>query len=159
MGGGGSLVIFARRAVDFRRVIIHVLNVGHSHFSNNCHAISVLYLVAVQAIYNFALRLQGICSCVHFRDTFSTCKLGAEKYGEWVGPATNYSKLWSRTLWTCASSAHSKIVFHQPSRCSLAYKFNFQVDSKVVEVDKFFRGCYQALPPYPCGESLGTRVQ
>ena len=74
--------IFTGKAVDFRRVIIHMLNVGRSHFSNNCHAISVLYLVVVQAINDFAPRLQGISSCVEFYDTFSTCKLRAAKYGE-----------------------------------------------------------------------------
>ena len=48
---------------------------------------SVLYLVAVQVIYNFAPRLIGICSCVEFRDALCTCKLGAAKYGERVSPA------------------------------------------------------------------------
>ena len=38
-GGGESLVTFARKAVNFRCVIIHVINVGRSHFSNNCHVI------------------------------------------------------------------------------------------------------------------------
>ena len=53
-GGGGreSLVTSTRKAVDFQRVIIHVIIVGHSYF------------------YNI------LC----------TCKLGAAKYGERVGP-------------------------------------------------------------------------
>ena len=38
-GGGESLVTSAGKVVDFRRVIIHVVNVGRSHFSNNCHVI------------------------------------------------------------------------------------------------------------------------
>ena len=38
-GGGQSLVTFARKAVDFRCVIIHVIKVGHSRFSSNCHLI------------------------------------------------------------------------------------------------------------------------
>ena len=38
-GGGESLVTSAGKVVDFRRVIIHVINVGRSHFSNNCHVI------------------------------------------------------------------------------------------------------------------------
>ena len=61
------------------------------HFSAfhliSCHAISVQYLVAAQAIYNFAPRLRGIRSSVEFRDALCTCKLGAVKYGERVGPA------------------------------------------------------------------------
>ena len=57
------------------------------------YVISVLYLVSAQAIYNFAPCLRGICSCIEFRDTLCTCKLGAAKYGERVGPATKYSKL------------------------------------------------------------------
>ena len=47
---------------------------------------SVLYLAAAQAIYNFALRPQGIRSSVEFHDALCTCKLGAVKYGERVGP-------------------------------------------------------------------------
>ena len=47
---------------------------------------SVLYLAAAQAIYNFALRPQGIRSSVEFHDALCTCKLGAAKYGERVGP-------------------------------------------------------------------------
>ena len=47
----------------------------------------VLYLVAVQVIYNFAPHRIGICSCVEFRNALCTCKLGAAKYGEQVGPA------------------------------------------------------------------------
>ena len=36
----------------------------------SCHAISVcLYLVRAQAIYNFALHSQGICSSIEFCDT------------------------------------------------------------------------------------------
>ena len=42
-------------------------------------------------------------------------------------PQTNYSELRSWTLWTCAPSAHSKTVFHQPSRCSL--QVHFRVDN------------------------------
>ena len=38
-GGVESLVTSARKAVDFRHVIIHVIIVGHSYFSNNCHVI------------------------------------------------------------------------------------------------------------------------
>ena len=34
--GGESLVTSARKAVDFRHVIIHVIN---AHFSSNCHVI------------------------------------------------------------------------------------------------------------------------
>ena len=47
-GGGESLVTSAGKAVDFRRVIIHVINVGRSHFSDliSCLAISVVYRVA-----------------------------------------------------------------------------------------------------------------
>ena len=37
-GGRKSLVTSARKAVDFRHVIIHVI-VGHSYFSNICHVI------------------------------------------------------------------------------------------------------------------------
>ena len=35
-GGGESLVTFARKAVDFRRVISHVINEGHSYFCGKC---------------------------------------------------------------------------------------------------------------------------
>jgi len=42
----------------------------------SCHAISVLYLVAKQAIYNFPVRPRGICNSIEFRDAFCTCKLG-----------------------------------------------------------------------------------
>ena len=52
----------------------------------SCLAMSILYLVAARAIYNFYSRLQGICSCVQFRDALCTCKLGAAKYSEQVGP-------------------------------------------------------------------------
>ena len=70
-------------------------DVGHSHLISNkmscdlvsSHAISVPYLVAVQAIYNFALRPQGIRSSVEFRHTLFTSKLGAAKYDEWAGLA------------------------------------------------------------------------
>ena len=34
--GGESLVTFARKAVDFRRVIIHVINEGHAYFCGKC---------------------------------------------------------------------------------------------------------------------------
>ena len=34
-----SLLTFAGKAVVFRHVIIHVISVGRSHFSNNCHVI------------------------------------------------------------------------------------------------------------------------
>ena len=34
-----SLVTFMRKAVGFQCVIIHVIDAGRSHFSNNCHAI------------------------------------------------------------------------------------------------------------------------
>ena len=47
---------------------------------------SLLYLVAVQAIFNFAVRPQGICS-VEFHDTLCTYKLEAAKYGKQVSPA------------------------------------------------------------------------
>ena len=89
MGGGESLVTFVRKAVDFWLVIIHVISVGRSDFSNliNCHAISEQYLVAAQAIYNFAPCLSGICSSVEFCDVHCTCKLGAARYGERASPA------------------------------------------------------------------------
>ena len=48
---------------------------------------SVLYLVAVQAIYNFAPRLRGIHSCVQFRDALCKRELGAAKYGAQVSHA------------------------------------------------------------------------
>ena len=35
-GGGESLVTFARKAVDFQRVIIHVINEGHAYFCGKC---------------------------------------------------------------------------------------------------------------------------
>jgi len=44
-------------------------------------------VVAAQAIYNFALRIWGICSSVEFCDAHFTRKLRAAKYGERVGPA------------------------------------------------------------------------
>ena len=46
----------------------------------SCRAISVIYLVAAQAIYNFAPRLRGIYSCTEFRDGLHACNLGAAKY-------------------------------------------------------------------------------
>ena len=49
---------------------------------------SVLYLVAVQAIYNFAPRLRGIHSCVQFRDALCKRELGAAKYGVRVSHAS-----------------------------------------------------------------------
>ena len=48
---------------------------------------SVLYLVAAQAIYNFAPHLRGIRSCVQFRDALCKRKLGVAKYGEQVSHA------------------------------------------------------------------------
>ena len=38
-GGGESLVTSTVKAVDFGRVIIHVIYKGHSHFSTICHVI------------------------------------------------------------------------------------------------------------------------
>ena len=38
-GGGESLATFSRKAVDFRRIIIHVINIGRSQFSDDCHVI------------------------------------------------------------------------------------------------------------------------
>ena len=38
-GGEESLVTSAEKAVDFRRVIIHVIYNRHSHFSAICHVI------------------------------------------------------------------------------------------------------------------------
>ena len=35
-----SLVTSVRKAVNFQRIIINVVNVGHSHFSNDCHVIA-----------------------------------------------------------------------------------------------------------------------
>ena len=46
-----------------------------------------------QAIYNFAPRVQGICSCVEFREALCTCKLRAAKYGERVGPANQQQQI------------------------------------------------------------------
>ena len=53
-------------------------------------------------------------------------------------PQANYSKLWSWTLWTHASSAHPKTVFHQPSRCSLRLQVHFEL-TIVCWVDKMSR--------------------
>ena len=55
-GGGESPVTFARKAVDFRRVISHVINEGHSYFCGKC------------AIENIAFRFQGIPSFTEVRD-------------------------------------------------------------------------------------------
>ena len=134
--------------------------------------LSVLYLVTAHAIC-----LRGIRSSVEFHDALCTCKLGAAKYGERIGPANQLQR--TSTLWTCAPlpPRHSKTVFHQPSRCSLRLQVHFRVDnfllsgqnvtctrgfvlqsdwyrqSKAPEVDNFSRGCYQALssprPPPP----------
>ena len=111
--------------------------------SNNCdlircYAISVLYLVALQAIYNFVPRLCDICSCVEFREALCTCKLRDAKYGEQVSPTNQLQQLWSRTLWTCAFSVHPKTVFHQPLRCSLRLPVHFWVNN-FCWVDKMSR--------------------
>ena len=37
MGGEEGQITFMRKAVNFQRVIIHVINVGRSHFSNERH--------------------------------------------------------------------------------------------------------------------------
>ena len=71
----------------------------------------VLYLVAVQAIYNFTPRLRGIRSYVEFCDA---CKLGPAKYSERVGPANQLQQ-----ILTCTTSTYPKTVFHQPLRWSL----------------------------------------
>ena len=106
-------------------------------------------------------------------DTLCTFKLRAAKLVA-VCPATNYSEFWSFDLF-CISK--KKTVLHQPSRCSLrlfeltifvdwtkcTHGFVLQSDwyhhSKAVEVDSFFRRCYETLSS-PCfrGERLGTRL-
>ena len=37
--GEESLVTSAGEAFNFQHVIVHVINIGHSHFNNNCHVI------------------------------------------------------------------------------------------------------------------------
>ena len=59
---------------------------------------SVLYLVAAQASYNLTVRARGIRNSIEFYHTLFTCKLGAAKYDERAGPATNYSELRSWTV-------------------------------------------------------------
>ena len=64
----GSLVTFA--AVDFRRIIIHVIMTLVIIIDLiSCHAISVLYLVATQVIYNFleahAAQLSSLMHIIH----------------------------------------------------------------------------------------------
>ena len=117
-------------------------------------------------IYNFTPHFWGICSCSEFPGPLCTCQHEAAKYGERVGSATNYSKLWCWSPSTCASSAHWKTVFHQPLRCSLCLQVHFGVDnfllsgqnvtcsrgfllqsdwyrqSKAAEVDNFSPRCY-----------------
>ena len=116
----GELVTFVRKAVNFRHVIIHVINIGHSHSSNNCHVISwasrkyryYTLCIAVQAICNFAARLRGIPSFFEFHDTHCTW---AVKYGDWVSHANQLQ--WTSilgSLWTCISSVHPKTFFYQP---------------------------------------------
>ena len=120
------LVTFLRKTVNFRHIIIHVTSIGCSHFNNNCHvflischAILVLYLVAAQAIYQFAPCLRGIHSFVKFCDALHTCKLRAAKNGEWVGPTNQLQRtsilnsLDLRPFWT------SKNCFSQTFECSL----------------------------------------
>ena len=40
--GGESRVTSAGNAVDLRRVIIHVINIGFSHFNSNCHVCDLM---------------------------------------------------------------------------------------------------------------------
>ena len=87
----------------------------------SCHATSVLRLVAVLAIYNFAPHLRGIRSCVEFHDALCGCKLGAAKYGKRVGPGNQLQ------LSGLAPLPH--IWKLQPSRCSLRLQVHFWVDS------------------------------
>ena len=85
------MVTSVRKAVNFHRVIIHVINVRHS--SNNCHRIfnklpcNIGTIPSSSASFLQFLHTQGICSSVEFCDTLLTCKLGAAKYGERAGPA------------------------------------------------------------------------
>ena len=110
-------------------------------------------MVAAQAIHNFAPRLRGICSCIEFRDALCTCKLGAAKYGERVGSATNYSTLWSWTLWTCAFSAHRrKLLFTNLRGVVYAYKFIFEFDEWTKwRVCTWFRSTIWLVPPVQGG--------
>ena len=69
-----SIATYPPIYADFRGLIVQLGELSCELIS--CHALSVLYLVAKQAIYNFAVRPRGICNSVEFRDAFCTCKLG-----------------------------------------------------------------------------------
>ena len=69
-------------------------------------------------------------------------------------PQTNYSELWSWTLWTCTSSTHPQTVFHQPLKCSLRLQVHFRVDNFFAEWTKccvytWFRSAIWLVPPEP----------
>ena len=114
MAGGGSLVTSARKAVDFCHIIIHVINVAlvitAMWFNKMLYNISTIpgssasYL---QFCSSSSRHLQVVLSSVTH---FYICKLRAAKYGEQISPTNQLQQLWSRTVRTCASSAHPKTV-------------------------------------------------
>ena len=128
-----------------------------------------IYLAAAQAIYNFILRCQGIRSAAEFRDILCTCKLGAAKYDERVGPVNQLQWTLSlesldlppfRTSKNCFSSTfemQSALIssfsswqyFAELIKCHMYTWFCSAIwlvpPDKALEVDNFSFGCYQAL--------------
>ena len=103
-----SLSTFIRKAVDFRCIIIHVISIGHYHFSNNCHVINKLS--CCHAIFSTSTTYMYLKLCSLFLRHSQLCwvpwhtsyKLRAAKYGSLQ---TNYN---SRTLRACDPSTHLK---------------------------------------------------
>ena len=80
----------------------------------------------MQAIYNFAPCLQGICSCIEFRDKLCTCKLEAGKYGESVLQSTTSN--FDLGLSGLAPLLHIwKLFFTNLWGVVYAYKFIFEL--------------------------------
>ena len=133
-GGSGGLVALSskmgggeRKAVDFQRIIIHVIIIGHS----SRRAILVLYLAATLAIYNFALRPRGIGSSVEFRDALCTYKLGTAKNGERDCPS-------NQLQWTSIFDSLDLRPFRTSKNCCFFYIFiNFRGLVSVVWAYKF----------------------
>ena len=130
-GWGESLATFTRKAVDFRCVIIHVINVltlviivmWFNKLECNISSIpgsSTNYL-------HFVPCLQGILSSVEFQDTLCTCKLGAPIDVQWVSwshkPTTaNFDFGLSGTFHTS-----KKLFFTALRGIVYTYKFIFEL--------------------------------
>ena len=95
-GEGESLVTFARKADDFQFVIIHVINIGCSQFSNilscdlvSCHAIRQQRKLFTTSLLVFEASAVVLSFVTHFVHAKSELQSMVSKFVL----QTNYSKL------------------------------------------------------------------